>query len=62
MVFILLYDVNVVGESTLLFGTWQQEAPHQPKGQIKILLQRVLALSYGTEFRCFLKMQDNTRI
>ena len=57
--FILLYHVNVVGETILLFGTWQQEAPHQHKGQIKILLQRVLALTYGTKFRCFLKMQDN---
>ena len=59
MVFILLYHVNVVGETTLLFGTWQQEAPYQHKGQIKILLRRVLALTYGTKLRCFLKMQDN---
>ena len=55
LVFILLYHVNVVGETTLLFGTSQQEAPHQHKGQIKILLRRVLALTYGTKFRCFFK-------
>ena len=35
--FILLYHVNVVGETTLLFGTWQQEAPRQHRGQIQIL-------------------------
>ena len=27
----------MVGETTLLFGTWQQEAPRQHKGQIQIL-------------------------
>ena len=47
------------GRNNITFGTWQQEAPYQHKGQIKILLRRVLALTYGTKLRCFLKMQDN---
>ena len=59
MVFILLYDVNVVGETTLLFGTWQEEAPYQHKGQIKILLRRILVHTYGTKFRYFLKMRND---
>ena len=42
MAFILLYHVNMVGETTLLFGTWQQEAPRQHKGQIQILRMRLI--------------------
>ena len=37
IVFYILYHVNMVRETTLLFGTWQQEAPRQHKGQIQIL-------------------------
>ena len=37
----------MVGETTLLFGTWQQEAPRQHKGQIQILSMGLILDAFG---------------